>query len=439
MPLFYPSRPQRPLSDPLAVATLTDADDSIVLSDLVRSGEASRLRRRGAIAIRDSSSGSASMNNPAPTPLSRALPSQSHRAPPLVVLPTPDDYPDEYEFDDGEDDDDDDFVGVWSWGRRSVDSVELLERDSRRISLEAEMHLEETDQSAGVYALFCGGFDHAEADSHATETPDPPPRRRASAFCPASPPPRPSPPRTNGCGAIIHLNAIPRRQHGVWIARGAATDSVVGLDASYFDGRAVAKMMKNSCGCVRKGVGCRVCGNPLGTIYVPCKTAVDGIFATPSPSPTPPPPTMSRGPSSTAPPRQPSGPSYWLPRSQPPRTRPRSQSQPPPPHAVFTFFASNVRPSPSFTFPPPAPPPHHAHPPSPQPDSPSVPQRRWPEYPITRQSVVWGESEVYGSEERARNRDGVIDEDGGEAGVMEEGEVEGAEKVETAATVWADR
>lgn len=160
-------------------------------------------------------------------------------------------------------DDDDDANGEWQWGRMqgAVDSAGNVEREGRRQALEADIRLEESDQSSGSFILLCGAElppDSQELPSrHASSSNVS--HRRTSAFCPASPPQRPSRPRrTNGCGAIVHLSGIPRRRHGVWIARGAATPDVVPMPTTYFDCTAVAKMMKSACGCVREGVGCSV-------------------------------------------------------------------------------------------------------------------------------------------------------------------------------------
>jgi hypothetical protein len=66
------------------------------------------------------------------------------------------------------------------------------------------------------------------------------------------------PRKSNGCGAVIHISAIPKRRCGVWMAKEGGTDAVVGMDSSYFDRSAVTRMMKSTCGCVREGIGCAV-------------------------------------------------------------------------------------------------------------------------------------------------------------------------------------
>ncbi|THH18604.1 hypothetical protein EW146_g2423 [Bondarzewia mesenterica] len=383
MPLSY-RRPPRPASpDP----SITDADDSIFLSDLVRTGEASRLRRRGA--IRDGPSASthrAPPNNsisPFPGPPQLQVPNvppSMYHPPEPAAVPSPiwdndpreadpDAYLETYGYDD-----DDDAGGEWEWGRREgVGSAVLMEREGRREALEAEVRLEEAEQAAGSYMLFCGGDlpddkhnDHAHTSSHL----DAYPRRRATAFCPVLPRPASKPRRTNGCGALVHVSALPTRRHGVWIARGVAGEAVVPLDSSYFDCKAVAKMMKSACGCIREGVGCRACGNTLGTIYTPCQTAAEGLFLPPtSLAPSAHSHPYNSGPFSL---RGPSGPAYWLPPAQHPRLPSASSTSPSsstasssassspstarnPHFAIYTFFSGNVRSSPGFSFPAPIP------------------------------------------------------------------------------------
>ena len=63
---------------------LTDADDSIVLSDLVRTGEASRLRRRGALRLDHTAAGRSAANTPSVS-MSVSLPAAA--APPAPRRP----------------------------------------------------------------------------------------------------------------------------------------------------------------------------------------------------------------------------------------------------------------------------------------------------------------------------------------------------------------
>ena len=67
-----------------------------------------------------------------------------------------------------------------------------------------------------------------------------------------------APPRSNGCGAIVHTAAVPRKRCGVWMARFGSTDAVTEMDSQYFDRSVVVRMMKSPCGCVREGIGCKL-------------------------------------------------------------------------------------------------------------------------------------------------------------------------------------
>ncbi|KAI0307196.1 hypothetical protein B0F90DRAFT_1813988 [Multifurca ochricompacta] len=327
---------------PSHLAEISDTDQSIILSDLVRSGEVSRLRRRGAIAIRDSAIPQL------PIPLTLPLPP----APPTTsgISHT----------------DDEDAVqqrgGFGSWFSRSRLSVEEPSTsdfsipDSRLFLPEVEPPEDEDEDSS--YVLFCGGKlrEHDWRDpSNSPLTLDSPVRRRVSAF--RSPPPTRRPSysrarRTNGCGMIVHLGAQPRRRQGTWVACGAAAGTVVRLDSRYFDCCATIKMIKSACGCTREGVGCRICGNPLGIIYVPCQAAAGGLSI----------PGIPSSPS-TSTERTPLGqslssmhlpsPNYWPPSMMGALGTCHSQN-----HTttmeIYNFFSESVRSAPEFIFPPPS-------------------------------------------------------------------------------------
>jgi len=159
-------------------------------------------------------------------------------------------------------------------------------RDSQTDDLDYPEDLEKTTHS---FVLYCGAEE--------PRLPSPPTPRFISPL-PAYPwrtPPHTSP-TSNGCGAIVHTAAVPRKRCGVWMARFGGTDAVIEMDSQYFDRSVVVRMMKSPCGCVREGIGCRICGNPLGTRYRPCKAAAEGLFST------------AMSPSH---PNHPSGPAYW--------------------------------------------------------------------------------------------------------------------------------
>ncbi|TFK94858.1 hypothetical protein K466DRAFT_534991 [Polyporus arcularius HHB13444] len=332
-PSFVPRR-RSSIAPPGPGPQPTDADDSIVLADLVRTGEASRLRRRGA------------MHRPAPPADGGPAPRPSSYAPPvrpIIIEPSRTPSPelnaesaaDEYTYTSG--------PLMWrDWegtGRvpgRGVDGVQAVEI------------LSESTQAGQAFVLYCGGEDTSAAAEEL-------PRRFQPALFPGSSSPRlpssGSPSRahgkaarrTNGCGAVVHVRAYPQRPRGVWMAKEDAAETVVGLDPAYCDHPSMDKMLKSACGCIREGIGCSVCGNTLGTRYVPCQAASESIF-----SPTP---THSTSPSVPRP-QRPSGPSYWNARPPAPRRSSSavSASRGAAP-SYYTFFADRVSATPAHDRP----------------------------------------------------------------------------------------
>ncbi|KAH8101848.1 hypothetical protein BXZ70DRAFT_906413 [Cristinia sonorae] len=302
---------------------ITNADDNIVLSDLIRTGETSRLRRRGAMRL-----------DHAPRPLSP---------------PRPTTRPD----------DDDDSYAAQEWREWQAEAAATTYGGAGPLGPGGGTQLEDLrfNPDHGIneqpFMLFCGGAVRFDAQQ--------PQRPFKPSILPTYPPPplpnSTSQPTTNGCGALIHLRAFPQKPKPVWVGKDEATDVVVSLEAQYFESAVVAKMMKSACGCVREGVGCSVCGNPLGTRYMPCQAAFEGIFSTrPSRSPRP---------------LHPSSPRYWncrpaLGRSHtwsPHRSDKRTSGH------VYTFFSDHVHSTPirgdtiladspvsSWNTPPPLPP-----------------------------------------------------------------------------------
>ncbi|KAG2116783.1 hypothetical protein DEU56DRAFT_164747 [Suillus clintonianus] len=267
----------------------TDVDDSIVLSDLVRSGEASRLRRRGAMRLDHN--------------LVNAQRAEAGRVTPPVVLRV---------------------ERSPSWIESPSDDEESSQTWEQ--SYEAPLS-PQTDTIAAVgpdpycHTLFCGGDDEQLCVNR--------PSACVLSPLPSYPPPPPSSgyqaPRwqTNGCGAVIHMRASRRGNSGVWVARNEASSAVVPLDTSYFERAAVIRMVRSACGCLREGVGCAICGNPLGSRYKPCQAAAEGLFAS------------RHHPSG---PLTPEGPRYWHAHSSPLQ---HAQSY------VYTFFAENVTSTPT--------------------------------------------------------------------------------------------
>ncbi|KAG6844464.1 hypothetical protein H0H87_006747 [Tephrocybe sp. NHM501043] len=241
-----------------AEPAMSDADDSIVLDDLVRTGEASRLRRRGAMRLdhghathHGGGGGGAA---------AAAADSDEESEEQMMYTPTmPGPVP-----------------------RRTPTRA----RTSRRHDEHAE-----TPTTPTCYTLFCGGDD-----------PEPPyhPEVGSAPFRPSllplsAPSPSTSAPskkrRTNGCGALIHVSASPRRRPAstapagfTWHAASPAEVRIAPLDACYFDEPTRLRIQRSPCGCVREGIACATCGNPLGTRYAPCAASAPSHAPLPHPS-----------------------------------------------------------------------------------------------------------------------------------------------------------
>jgi hypothetical protein len=119
------------------------------------------------------------------------------------------------------------------------------------------------------YTLFCGGEEsdgEGDVDTYqmpmATRPYEPSilPLYPSTEYTKASSSTTPLLPRnSSGCGALLHMNASPRRRLGVFTAKNeASTGAVIPLDAAYFDRSAMAKIVRSACGCVREGIGCAV-------------------------------------------------------------------------------------------------------------------------------------------------------------------------------------
>ncbi|KAI0638613.1 hypothetical protein C8Q77DRAFT_1047833 [Trametes polyzona] len=317
----------------------TDADDSIVLADLVRTGEASRLRRRGAMRL---DHGPTATTTRAPlTSGATAGPSYVYAPParPIIIEPsrTPSPEPnvddtagDEYTYSAGP-----------AW--RGMDTLSGRE-SGRTEGVQTVEILSESIQAGQSYVLYCGGEDLDVSDDEDERPPAVQPSPfpiMPSASSSSSRTGGKSIHRTNGCGALVHVRAYPQRPRGVWMAKEDASETVVSLDAQYCDHSAMDKMLKSACGCIREGIGCSVCGNTLGTRYVPCQAASESFF-----SPSPPASAASSPPR----PIRPFGPSYWNPRPTSQHRRNSSSSGPSrvSPSSYYTFFADRVSSSPPY-------------------------------------------------------------------------------------------
>ena len=213
---------------------LSDADDEIVLSDLVRTGEASRLRRRGAMRMDHASREGGAQ--PSLQPSNSRASGRDMQNPELIP----------------------NFNTLWRRDQNDVADEEYSPgsytgewpqvRDVRSDDLDYPEDLEKCPQS---FVLYCGAGEPCVPSSTTPHLMSPLP---AYPWQPQSP--RASS-TSNGCGAVIHTSAVPRKRCSVWKARFGTTDAVVEMDSGYFDRSVVVRMMKSPCGCVREGVGCR--------------------------------------------------------------------------------------------------------------------------------------------------------------------------------------
>jgi hypothetical protein len=236
MPVIYQYHPPPSSDDSDSESdqpTPTDADDSIVLSDLVRTGEASRLRRRGAMRLEHGLAGTSGPILHLPNAI-RPPPS-----PPAILRRSSTPATPDEGFSNGR-------GGYSIYGRPRMN---------------AEVRRSDSVGEGYGFTLFCGGEEvESDADSWSSAPFEPSilPLDPASTSSTSILTSTRRPKRSNGCGALVHMQASPRRRLGVWIAESAATDAVVEMDTSYFDRAAVVKIVKSACGCIREGVGCGV-------------------------------------------------------------------------------------------------------------------------------------------------------------------------------------
>ncbi|KAF5363499.1 hypothetical protein D9756_000054 [Leucocoprinus leucothites] len=303
----YRNRSSSSVDDLLASPQEPLIDDSIVLSDLIRIGETSRLRRRGAMRIEptgitssrhrwrspinpqgadDTSHGdSLGYNWPVFENRSRHIPRH------LPMLEVSDD-----DLEDSDSDSGDEMVFSASFNRAISEQTGnpiVSEVASLRSRSSAESVSEKPSLDSGPYTLVCGGgigdtVFNTRTDPESVYSalasfilPQPPTPQWASS------PQRPSPEMNdaNGCGTVIHTRAFPRYRHHqpMWTANSPASDVVVPLERSYFDEicakeKLSPKIIKQeACGCLRIGIGCANCGNQLGFRLTPCKTLREHI------------------------------------------------------------------------------------------------------------------------------------------------------------------
>ena len=203
-----------------------DADDSIILSGLVRTGEASRLRRRGAMRL-DHGHIAQEVHLQAPSP--------------TVVVDSP----------------------PWDSEPEEAQGGAVLPRERLRTIRRGRPRRAAGDEEMNyTYTLFCGSGDDQDSGGGFAGQPCVPfepsllPLFPQSSSCGPSLSSRKK--ISNGCGAVLHLSAAPRRRQATWLAKDDATGVVIPMDATYFDKEAASKIVRNACGCLREGVGCAV-------------------------------------------------------------------------------------------------------------------------------------------------------------------------------------
>lgn len=193
-----------------------DADDAYSLSGLVRTGEASRLRRRATFRIDHS-------GRPAAERWSRP-PLQ-----PLVLVPPP---------------------------PETISSRPPMTppRQTSAYAANSSGLEEDENEDGSEYKLYCGVLETGLVGDSDPFTPSPLPAY-PSMYEESGSPSR-TLRKSSGCGTLVHTRGVPRTCTGTWHALGDATDIVIPLDPVYFD--CGGKTKHFSCGCRFYGVGCSV-------------------------------------------------------------------------------------------------------------------------------------------------------------------------------------
>ncbi|KAG8918403.1 hypothetical protein FRC02_002396 [Tulasnella sp. 418] len=112
--------------------------------------------------------------------------------------------------------------------------------------------------------LYCGGF---EAPVYSNEAYRPSPLPSYPSLCHQS-----HASSSNGCGAQIHPNGCASKRLRLWVAQGPSFQNVIALEASYFDSsNSQFRVGIAKCGCTQEGLGCSSCGNRLGVVLKPCR------------------------------------------------------------------------------------------------------------------------------------------------------------------------
>ena len=198
-----------------------DEDASVI--SLVRTAEASRLRRRGPFGL-DHNGNRSEFQRAARAPLQPLIlvPSRSIASESFELLPTTSPTP---------------LPMTPPRQRQSFVSIEDLykgEDDENDISTE--------------HHIYCGVMEEVEEQDFKV-SPLPFHSNNASAAHRRT--------KFTGCGTLIHASAVPKSKQGTWYAKGPATSVVVRLNAIYFDDGG-GKSRHMHCGCRYYGVGCSV-------------------------------------------------------------------------------------------------------------------------------------------------------------------------------------
>lgn len=238
---------------PSSFSVDVEDEEPIVLSELVRTAEASRLRRRGAMmssrhrSVRQGSSSSTYVPSESwlgssgdypwsrPPPAQNIVPSpwtnatRSGRGTPLPVIPPPPpDYPSR----------------ATAWVESPVEFT--------RANVTSKTEDEGDSKHGEGFALYCGHEEWTTGDEEPYE-PSPLPWL-SSSRAGSSAAQRRKYRKSTGCGALIHTNGAPRTKSGTWHAKGKACAVVVPLDKTYFQHGGQYK--QSACGCRWQGIGC---------------------------------------------------------------------------------------------------------------------------------------------------------------------------------------
>lgn len=211
-----------------------EEEEPVSLSDLVRTAETSRLRRRGAItgahrARQSSTSSFVGTSGDASSNVPQYQPSRQIMRVPMVPPP-------------------------WVDPNSTTQAQAQMQMPWSADVSDPTKAEDDADGVAGSgYALYCGVETWEFGDDEPYE-PSPIPL-----FADDYPMSEPSYPpqrvrKSTGCGTLIHTNGLPRPKSGTWQACGKASTNVVPLDKAYFERGGQSKLF--SCGCRWHGVGC---------------------------------------------------------------------------------------------------------------------------------------------------------------------------------------